>query len=135
MDASRESAMLASRLQIAWDRRKAAADERNASLDSGVTRPGLLRRTWWRVRIRGDSERLQAYDLEWRKKMRSTPSIVWALSDVFGVQFWLGGITSFLFLSTLVFRIMSSPLRRGVQTCGRYRSAGWSSRLEGLRFI
>lgn len=102
MDASRESAMLASRLQTAWDKRKIAADERNASLDSGTTRPSLWRRTWWRVRTRGDSQRLQAYDLQWRKNKRSTPSIVWALSDVFGLQFWVGGTSSSLLLSYLI---------------------------------
>lgn len=99
--------MLSSRLQIAWDKRKVAADERNALLDSGVTRPGLWRRTWWRVHARGDTGRLQAYDLEWRRKKRYTPSIVWSLSDVFGVQFWVGGTSRSLLLLELNVWILS----------------------------
>lgn len=93
MDETRRSQLLATKLTEAWEKRKLAADQWNASLDSGERRPGSSKRLLWKIRTRGDAERLRILEETWRIHARRTPDIVWALSDVFGFQFWLGGLS------------------------------------------
>lgn len=92
MDETRRSQLLASKLADAWEKRKLAADQWNAALDAGEKRPGTSRRMWWKIKARGSAEKGRALEEAWRIHARRTPEILWALSDVFGFQFWLGGM-------------------------------------------
>ena len=94
MDDSRKALHLSSKLDESWARRKKTADEWNARLDAGEIRPRSSRRLWWRIRSRGNAQRLAAFEANWKQNARRIPSIVWALSDVFGLDFWFAGESS-----------------------------------------
>ncbi|KAG0705743.1 ABC protein [Suillus ampliporus] len=94
MDTSRESAVLAAKLEAAWQWRVKAAADWNAHLESGELRPSLLKRTGWALRAipsNGQkqgatwSERRKAFQKRWRESEgRKEASLVWALNDVVG---------------------------------------------------
>ncbi|KAF8318754.1 ABC protein [Clavulina sp. PMI_390] len=92
MNDGRKSAFLAQKLEVAWTRRQKAADEWNALLASGQIHPSSLRKLWWKVKARGNNTRMASLEAAWAERSRRAPSIVWALSEVFGVDFWLGGL-------------------------------------------
>jgi len=102
LDISREAGQMAEKLEAAWTRRINAAAEWNAKLDRGEIRASALKRLIWDARaIKADSssrgqtykERRAALEEQWRKvKGRKKASLAWALNDVFGWSFWLGGI-------------------------------------------
>lgn len=92
MDASRKSAILATKLQGAWEKRRKAADDWNASIVSGEARPGIARQLWWRIRALGNSSRVELLERSWRERAVYTPNLIWALMDTFGFQIWLGGL-------------------------------------------
>lgn len=91
MDSSRKSLHLASKLDESWNRRKAAADAWNAQLEAGEIRPGATRLLWWKIRANGNKEHFESFETSWKQRSRRVPSVIWALSDVFGNDFWLGG--------------------------------------------
>ncbi|KAG0698327.1 ABC protein, partial [Suillus ampliporus] len=102
MDAPQESAVLAAKLEAAWQRRVMAAADWNARLESGELRPSLVKRTGWALRAiwrKGPnkgatySERRAAFQKNWRESEgRKEASLTWALNDVFRSMFWIGGV-------------------------------------------
>ncbi|KAH7925482.1 ABC protein [Leucogyrophana mollusca] len=102
MDPSREAETMASKLEAAWARRVKAAAEWNERLDNGQIRAGCFKRTVWAIQtlaLRGDKdghtwkERREGRERRWREvDGRKKASLAWALNDVFGRVFWLGGI-------------------------------------------
>ncbi|KAG1879712.1 ABC protein [Suillus subluteus] len=98
LDTSRESAILAPKLEAAWQRRVRAAADWNERLESGELRPSLFKRTGWALnaisRKQGTtwSERRAAFQKYWRESAgRKEASLTWALNDVFLSVFWIGG--------------------------------------------
>ncbi|KAG1865922.1 ABC protein, partial [Suillus subalutaceus] len=98
LDTSRESAILAPKLEAAWQRRVRAAADWNARLESGELRPSLFKRTGWALsaisRKQGTtwSERRAAFQKYWQESAgRKEASLTWALNDVFLSMFWIGG--------------------------------------------
>ncbi|KAG2348012.1 ABC protein [Suillus weaverae] len=104
MDPSRESAVLAAKLEAAWQRRVKAAADWNARLESGELRPSLFKRTGWAIRAisrNGQkqgatwSERRATFQNHWRgSEGRKEASLAWALNDVFRGMFWVFGDTA-----------------------------------------
>ncbi|KAG1750701.1 ABC protein [Suillus lakei] len=102
MDPPRESAVLAAKLETAWQRRVNAAADWNGRLERGELRPSLLKRTGWVLRAifnKGQTqgatwiERREAFHKRWRESEgRKEASLAWALNDVFGYLFWTGGL-------------------------------------------
>ena len=102
MDPSRESGLLSAKLDEAWSRRVREAKQWNQRLASGEVRANVFKRASWNIRAlfpaskaKGKSffERRAAFEKQWYESSGvTTPSIAWALNDVFGLQFWLGGL-------------------------------------------
>ncbi|KAG2105828.1 ABC protein [Suillus discolor] len=102
MDPSRESTVLAAKLEAAWQQRVKAAADWNARLESGELKPFLFKRIVWTMRAiptndqkQGAtlSERYAAFHNHWREcGGRKEASLTWALNDVFCGVFWIGGI-------------------------------------------
>ncbi|KAG2037724.1 hypothetical protein BDR03DRAFT_1091732 [Suillus americanus] len=102
MDPSRESAVLAAKLEAAWQRRVKVAADWNARFESGEIRPSLFKRAVWAMRAisrNGQkqgatwSERCAAFQNHWRESEgRKEASLAWALNDVFRGMFWIGGV-------------------------------------------
>ncbi|OAX34172.1 hypothetical protein K503DRAFT_699205, partial [Rhizopogon vinicolor AM-OR11-026] len=102
MDPSRESGVLAAKLEAAWQRRVQEAADWNARLESGEISPSLLKRTSWAFRAifrKGEkqpstwSERRAACQKRWRESEgRKKASLTWALNDVLFYSFWIGGV-------------------------------------------
>ncbi|KAG2050217.1 P-loop containing nucleoside triphosphate hydrolase protein [Suillus hirtellus] len=90
LDISRESAVLAAKLEAAWQRHVREAADWNARLESGELRPSLFKRMGWALsaifRKQGTnwSERRAAFQQHWREFAgRKEASLTWALNDVF----------------------------------------------------
>ncbi|TCD60600.1 hypothetical protein EIP91_009818 [Steccherinum ochraceum] len=97
MDESREAGKLGQKLDEAWARRVKVAEEWNDKLDKGEVYPTLYTRVKWNVqslRHPGTyAEHRSALEKHWREvDGRREASLVWALNDVFGISFWLGGL-------------------------------------------
>lgn len=86
LDPSKNSALLAAKLNVVWDRRCAEAEAYNARLERGEIGPGVVRRVKW-VFGRGEER-------EWRegKVGRREASLVMTCNEVFMRWFWVGGI-------------------------------------------
>ncbi|KAG1770993.1 ABC protein [Suillus occidentalis] len=98
LDSSRESAVLAAKLEAAWQRRVKAAADWNARLESGELRPSLFKRTGWAIRATW-SERCAAFQNNWQESEgRKEASLAWALNDVFRGMFWIGGVFKHIIL-------------------------------------
>ncbi|KAK0495417.1 ABC protein [Armillaria luteobubalina] len=96
LHSSQESRFLSEELDAAWEHRVRRAQEWNAMLDSGKMKPSIILRTFWTVRALryGADYRNHIILLEsrWRTvTARQNPSLAWALNDVFGSMFWIGG--------------------------------------------
>ncbi|PCH42435.1 nucleoside triphosphate hydrolase protein [Wolfiporia cocos MD-104 SS10] len=97
LDESRESGLLGAKLDAAWAKRVEAAKEWNARLESGEAAPSLWTRMKWCGRALMNpfafSQRYSALEREWRASSgKVEPSIAWALNDVLGWTFWIGGL-------------------------------------------
>ncbi|KAL4062863.1 ABC protein [Scleroderma citrinum] len=106
LDPSREINALSEKLESSWGKRVAAAAEWNAKLDRGDINPSVLKRLIWAMRAipsekdhrpdskeRNYSERRMALEQRWREvEGRKEASLAWALNDVVGWSFWLGGV-------------------------------------------
>ncbi|KAJ7771298.1 ABC protein [Mycena maculata] len=89
MGPEQEAGFLSERLDAAWSRRVAAAQEWNVRLDNGEVGPGWLKRTAWALPGRDG----KALEKAWREKDgRREASLAWALNDVLGSMFWRGGL-------------------------------------------
>ncbi|KAG2043713.1 ABC protein [Suillus americanus] len=129
LDTSRGSAILALKLEAAWQRRVRAAAEWNARLQSGELRPSLFKRTGWalsaisRQQCTTWSERRAAFQKHWRESAgRKEASLTWALNDVFLSMFWIGGaIKAWVFGDTA--QLMSPIILRRIILFAEERSA------------
>ncbi|KAL5504423.1 hypothetical protein ACEPAH_8498 [Sanghuangporus vaninii] len=102
MDPSRESGLLSAKLDEAWSRRVHAAEEWNRRLSNGEVRASIFKRASWNIRAllpsskakgKSYSERRAAFEERWRESSGvAEASIAWAMNDVFGLHFWLGGL-------------------------------------------
>ncbi|KIJ66694.1 hypothetical protein HYDPIDRAFT_149564 [Hydnomerulius pinastri MD-312] len=102
MDVAREAGTLSEKLEAAWARRVAAAASWNERLDKGELDPPFLKRMSFAFRaIRASEdkeartyrERRAALVRRWREvEGRKEASLTWALNDVFGSMFWIGGV-------------------------------------------
>ncbi|KIO14752.1 hypothetical protein M404DRAFT_119962 [Pisolithus tinctorius Marx 270] len=106
LDPSREAGPLSERLEAAWFKRVQAAADWNVRLESGEIRPSVLRRLVWAIiaipsrmdrkhgsEKRNYSERRAALEKHWKDvDGKKAASLAWALNDVFGWSFWLGGV-------------------------------------------
>ncbi|TRM58678.1 ABC protein [Schizophyllum amplum] len=97
VDSSREAGHLSAALDSSWERRCVEAAAYNARLESGEIRPSLRKRMSWHIRALGSpahySERRAELQQQWRVVSgRREASLPWALNDVLGRAFWLGGI-------------------------------------------
>lgn len=98
MDPSREAGVLGDKLDAAWARRVAAAQDWNARLARGEITPSLTQRAKWCLQAvrqgrSGYGERRRELEARWREKdgLREA-SLAWALNDTIGRSFWLGGV-------------------------------------------
>ncbi|KAL5526288.1 hypothetical protein ACEPAF_8011 [Sanghuangporus sanghuang] len=102
MDPSRESGSLSAKLDETWSRRVHAAEEWNRRLASGEVQANIFKRASWNIRALFPSskakgttylERRAAFEKHWCESSGvAEPSLAWALNDVFGLHFWLGGL-------------------------------------------
>lgn len=117
LDEARLSGPLSAKLDAAWDKRVRDAEDWNRRLDAGEIHPAwYLRMKWFFIALlfwrqgpwstgSGFGERRAALESHWRTVGgRKEPSLTWALNDVLGFSFWLGGgfKVSFLLLSRLL---------------------------------
>ncbi|KAF9230972.1 hypothetical protein BU15DRAFT_56685 [Melanogaster broomeanus] len=87
MDPSREAGRLSEKLEAAWARRVAAAADWNGRLEKGEVDPSFLTRLSFVFRAI-----LVTLEKHWRDvDGRKEASLTWALNDVFGGMFWIGG--------------------------------------------
>ncbi|KAG1748434.1 ABC protein [Suillus paluster] len=132
MDTPRQSAVLAAKLEAAWQRRVKAAADWNARLENGELRPSLFKRTGWALRaicckgqMQGTtwSERRAAFRKHWRESEgRKEASLTWALNDVFRSMFWIGGVfKAWVFSDTA--QVMSPIVLRQIIVFAQERSA------------
>lgn len=86
LDPSKDSALLAAKLNSIWDRRCNEAEEYNGRLERGEVKPGMVRRVKW---VFGKGE-----EKGWRegKVGRKEASLVMACNEVFLRWFWIGGL-------------------------------------------
>ncbi|KAF9516365.1 hypothetical protein BS47DRAFT_1371770 [Hydnum rufescens UP504] len=92
MDESRKAHVLAAKFDDRWRVRVKAANEWNAALENGTIAPGAVRRMWWKVKSFGDSNKQLEFRERWGKSSRREPSLFFALNDVVGWDFWVGGV-------------------------------------------
>ena len=100
MDPSRESGLLSAKLDEAWSRRVREAEQWNQRLANGEVQANLFKRASWNFRAllpasgtvgKSFLEHRTTFEKQWRETSGvATPSIAWALNDVFGLHFWLG---------------------------------------------
>lgn len=84
----RASYLYSSRLQDAFERRRAALDDLKARIESNQVRPSSWRRFLWRL-----SGSQSTKEEQWRKAMsKCQPSLAGALNDTVFWWFWIGGL-------------------------------------------
>jgi ATP-binding cassette subfamily C (CFTR/MRP) protein 1 len=96
MDKSREVETVTTNLEAAWTARVRKADEWTRALEAGDIRPSFFRRLLWHLyalmHLTSYASTLQNLEKKWRTAGgRKSASLTWALNDVFGFNFWLGG--------------------------------------------
>ncbi|KAF9221251.1 P-loop containing nucleoside triphosphate hydrolase protein [Gyrodon lividus] len=102
MDPTREAGRLSEKLEAAWARRVTVAANWNERLERGEIHPSFLARLSFAFRAipssqenkaRTYAERRIAPEEYWSEVVgRKEPSLTWALNDVFGSMFWIGGV-------------------------------------------
>lgn len=97
----RDAGVLSKKLLASFQRRWDQADDYNAKLEAGeVPVPRKLKIKW--ALGGGEGKTRQEKEKEWRTKSgKKQPSLTWALSDVFGLYFWLSGLIK---VSTVISR-------------------------------
>lgn len=93
-----EAGYLSDKFEAAWERRVNAANEWNEGLEDGrITPPAFTRFIWSIKSITGGFEyrnRRAALEKQWREvDGRKQASLAWALNDVLGHIFWIGGVS------------------------------------------
>jgi len=86
LDPSKDTALLAAKLNQIWDRRCAEAEEYNARLERGKVGPGMVRRVKWALG-KGNKQ-------AWKegREGRKEASLVMSCNEVFLRWFWIGGL-------------------------------------------
>ncbi|KAF9237599.1 ABC protein [Melanogaster broomeanus] len=130
MDPSREAGRLSEKLEAAWARRVAAAADWNDRLEKGEVDPSFLTRLSFVFRAilasrgmaeRTYAERRGALEKHWRDvDGRKEASLTWALNDVFGGMFWIGGG---LKASRHISQLMSPIVLKSLITLAEERAA------------
>ncbi|KAG8940930.1 hypothetical protein FRC00_012675, partial [Tulasnella sp. 408] len=93
MDPTREAGTLSSEFDRAWARRVEEANAWNDRLAKGEIKPSLGKRTSWRLKSVFGKRSFAEQEEAWRKSEgQKHASLVWALNDVLGAAFWLGGL-------------------------------------------
>jgi ATP-binding cassette subfamily C (CFTR/MRP) protein 1 len=88
LDDSRSAGTLSAKLDASWTRRTADADAYNQRLAAGEIKPSAWQRAQWTL-----TGHRAAKEAAWREHDgRQTPSLAWALNDVFGWAFWSAGL-------------------------------------------
>ncbi|KAF8530125.1 ABC protein [Hysterangium stoloniferum] len=94
IDSTREVFGLVKLLDASWERRVEHANEWNAKVKAGEARPTWTKKGIWAVKalsgILRDGWRAK-YTIYVDKWSHQEASLVWALNDTFGWQFWIGG--------------------------------------------
>ncbi|KAK0469882.1 ABC protein [Desarmillaria tabescens] len=130
LHSSQESGLLSEQLDAAWERRVKSAQEWNAMLDSGEIKPSIMLRAFWiacalRYGV-SYQDRLRFLENRWKTvTARRNPSLAWALNDVFGSMFWIGGAFK-VFGDTA--QLMGPLLVKAIINFAKARA---SARLEG----
>ncbi|KAG8995316.1 hypothetical protein FRB94_009288 [Tulasnella sp. JGI-2019a] len=92
LDASRKAEFLSKKLDASWKRRCERAEEWNAKLDSGETKAPVMKRIKWTLQSLGRQGPYEVRERRWRKiDGRQEPNLAWALNEVLGRSFWIGG--------------------------------------------
>ncbi|KAF5393181.1 hypothetical protein D9757_001344 [Collybiopsis confluens] len=95
MDESMSAARLSEQLDNAWARRVNEASEWNLKVELGEVTPGIPRRLYWSVKAFASGnyrERRKDLGKRWREvDGKREASLAWALNEVFGHLFWIGG--------------------------------------------
>lgn len=92
MDSTREAGTLSEKLDQAWARRVADAKDWNTRLASGEIQPSVVRRSKWYAKALVGRGSYKSQEEHWRNvEGRKEASLAWALNDVLGLAFWLGG--------------------------------------------
>jgi hypothetical protein len=88
----RDSGVLSKKLLASFQRRWDEADAYNAKLEAGeIPVPRKLKIKW--ALGAGEGKTRQEKEKEWRTNSgKRQPSLTWALSDVFGMYFWMSGL-------------------------------------------
>ncbi|KAJ7777514.1 ABC protein [Mycena maculata] len=91
-----EAGYLSEKLDAAWEARVIAAAEWNAGLDDGTINPRVFTRFLWSIKALGGGleyrARRAALEKRWREvDGRKEASLAWAMNDVLGHLFWIGG--------------------------------------------
>lgn len=92
-----EAKYLSDKLEATWERRVKAADDWNAGLADGRNNPPVFTRVVWVIKSLGSGlkygSRRAALEQRWREvDGRREASLAWALNDVLGHLFWIGGV-------------------------------------------
>lgn len=92
-----EAGYLSEKLEAAWIRRVKAAEEWNAGLETGQVKAPVFTRLRWSVKALsggfGYRDRRAALEKQWREvDGRKQASLAWAMNDVLGHLFWIGGV-------------------------------------------
>jgi len=86
LDRSKDTALLAAKLNLIWDRRCAEAAAYNAKLERGEVGPGVVRRVKWAFG-KGNKQ-------AWKegREGKKEASLVMSCNEVFMRWFWIGGL-------------------------------------------
>ncbi|KAJ7164009.1 ABC protein [Mycena crocata] len=91
-----EAGYLSEKLDAAWARRVNAAAEWNAGLDDGTVKPPAFTRFMWAIKALSAGgkyrDRRATLEKHWREiDARKEASLAWAMNDILGHLFWIGG--------------------------------------------
>ncbi|KAG8899627.1 hypothetical protein FRB99_006523 [Tulasnella sp. 403] len=121
VDPSREAGTLHARFEVAWAERVKKAEEWNAKIASGEIKPSMGKRIAWSVKEKlGKVSYEEAYK-DWRERGgKKQASIPWALNDVLGRAFWIGG---FFKVAADVCQLMGPLVSKALINYGKERYA------------
>lgn len=131
-----EAGYLSEKLDAAWERRVIAAEEWNAGLDDARIDPPVFTRFMWSVKALAGgfhySARRAALEKRWREvDGRKEASLAWAMNDVLGHLFWIGGAFKASFCSYSLSKIQTGSLAGS----RRYRAAHGPDFGQGVQGI
>ncbi|KAG8982778.1 hypothetical protein FRB90_006557, partial [Tulasnella sp. 427] len=93
MDPSREAGTLSSAFDRSWARRISEAKDWNERLARGEIKPPFGKRARWRIKSTFGKSSYAELEEKWRiEDGKKHASLIWALNDVLGSAFWLGGL-------------------------------------------